>query len=262
MARVLGAAEPLALGVIAAIRDGDLTTLETLLAEHPDLAGAVIEEVPGGDDTAEAHRRSLLHVATDWPGHFPNGAQVVQLLIDAGADVNARFAGPHTETPLHWAASCDDVAVLDVLLDNGADIDAEGAVIAGRGPLADATAFAQWRAARRLVERGATANSFEAACLGMLDVVRSQFAEAERASGGVPREWILAGFWGACHGGQIETAAYLLERGAELDWVAPWDATTPIEAAERNGFDEMVAWLRDRGAASPRPPRGRPGASD
>ena len=35
------------------------------------------------------------------------------------------------ETPLHWAASCDDVAVLDALLDAGADIHAPGAVIGG-----------------------------------------------------------------------------------------------------------------------------------
>lgn len=57
--------------------------------------------------------RTLLHVVTDWPGHYPNGAATVALLIAAGTDVNARFAGPHTETPLHWAASSDDVEVLD-----------------------------------------------------------------------------------------------------------------------------------------------------
>jgi 3-Oxoacyl-[acyl-carrier-protein (ACP)] synthase III C terminal/Ankyrin repeat len=95
-------------------------------------------------------------VVTDWPGHYPNRAATVAALVAAGAEVNARFTGPHAETPLHWAASSDDVPVLDALLDAGADIDAPGAVIGGGAPLSDATAFGQWNAARRLVERGAT----------------------------------------------------------------------------------------------------------
>ena len=72
----------------------------------------------------------------------------------------------HTETPLHWAASCDDVDVMEVLLDHGADIEAEGACIGGGTPLADAVAFGQWRAARRLIERGAEAQSLAVGCPG------------------------------------------------------------------------------------------------
>jgi len=59
----------------------------------------------------------LLHVATDWPGHFPHVSASIAALVEAGADVNARFHGPHEETPLHWAASSADVAALDALLD-------------------------------------------------------------------------------------------------------------------------------------------------
>ena len=73
-------------------------------------------------------------------------------LVAADADVNAHFTGPHAETPLHWAASSDDVAVLEALIAVGADLDAEGSVIDGGAPLADAVAFGQWNAARRLVE--------------------------------------------------------------------------------------------------------------
>ena len=43
---------------------------------------------------------------TDWPGYFPNGPEVVRLLVVAGADPDARYPGE--ETPLHWAASSDD----------------------------------------------------------------------------------------------------------------------------------------------------------
>lgn len=109
--------EPAAQAVVAAIHGGDLDALGLLLSEHPGLAGAQLGSEPAGDESGIA--RSLLHVVTDWPGHFPNGAATVALLVEAGADVNARFTGPHAETPLHWAASSDDVEVLDALLDAG-----------------------------------------------------------------------------------------------------------------------------------------------
>jgi ankyrin repeat protein len=73
-------------------------------------------------------------VATDWPGHFPNGPAIVAVLVAAGADVDARFAGAHRETPLHWAASTNGVAVLAALLEAGADIDADGGVIGNGTP--------------------------------------------------------------------------------------------------------------------------------
>ena len=124
---------------------------------------------------------------TDWPGHVPEAAAKIAALVAAGADVNARFTGPHTETPLHWAASSDDVDALDALLDAGADIEADGAVIGGGTPIADAVAFGQWKAARRLLERGARTNLWQAAALGLLDRVRDELAGAAAHAGG-PRQ--------------------------------------------------------------------------
>ena len=78
------------------------------------------------------------------------------MLVEFGADVNAPFGGPqHDETPLHWAASSDDVVMVDALLDAGADIEARGGTIAGGTALDDAVGYEQWRAAARLLERGA-----------------------------------------------------------------------------------------------------------
>ena len=105
--------DALASGAITAIHAGDVAALESLLREQPGLATAAssLAVAKGGG------ARTLLHIVTDFPGNYPNGAAIVATLIAAGADVNARFGGAHTETPLHWAASCDDVAVLDKLLD-------------------------------------------------------------------------------------------------------------------------------------------------
>src|SRR4051794_26289285 len=115
--------DPLAVAVVEAIRTGDVFALERLLGERPGLARGSLASA-GCDE-----ERSLLHVATDWPGHFANGPATVTALIGAGAVVDDRFVGPHSETPLHWAASSDDVEVLDVLIDAGADVEARGGVI-------------------------------------------------------------------------------------------------------------------------------------
>ena len=231
--------DPLAVAVVEAIHTGDLPTLERLLRENPGLARARL-----GDDDPDGMSRTLLHVATDWPGRFPNGAATVAVLVDAGADVNARFRGPHEETPLHWAASSDDVEVLDALLDAGADIESPGGVIGGGTPLADARAFGQWQAAHRLVERGAQTTLQDAATFGLMDRLEGYFAGGTQPS---PEE-ISRAFWGACHGGQRRAAEYLLNRGADLNWIPPWERLTPLDAAQRSEAGELVEWLRARGA--------------
>jgi ankyrin repeat protein len=78
----------------------------------------------------------------------------VAVLVAAGADLDAAGipGDPSQETPLHWAASNDDVELVDALLDAGADVNVPGSVIGGLGPIADAAVFGGQRAGRRLVE--------------------------------------------------------------------------------------------------------------
>jgi uncharacterized protein len=89
----------IAADVVAAIRDGDLAVLRELIDQHPQLA------------TARVHGRTALHAVADWPGYYPNGPAAVRLLVASGADPNARTEGGAPETPLHWAASSDDLDV-------------------------------------------------------------------------------------------------------------------------------------------------------
>src|SRR6266511_2912095 len=135
---------PLAVAVTEAIQTGDLAALRRVLREHPDLAAAHL-----GD---EGEARTLLHVSTDWHGHFPNGPAVVAALVEAGTDPPA------------------------------------------------------------------------------------------------PDE-VTDAFWQACHGGQRQTAEYLRDRGADLNWVG-WNDRTPLDIAEAQGAGEVVEWLRSQGGRS------------
>jgi hypothetical protein len=233
----LSSDDPRSSAVVSAIQRGDVSALRSMLDTDPALAAARIV-----DDRQV--KRTLLHVLTDWPGHFPNGAETAAALIRAGADVDARVTPPAldgvAETPLHWAASSDDVTLVDALLDAGADIEAPGAVFTGGAPMSDAVVFAQWNAARRLLARGAQTTLWQAAALGLLDRVQVALAQTAPALQDLDNA-----LWCAAHGGQRETAELLLNHGADPAWVGH-DTLTAAQAAQRSHAHALAAWLREQ----------------
>jgi uncharacterized protein len=239
--------DPVALLLVQAIRGGDVEELRRLLGEHPGLATARIEGARGGS-------RTPLHIATDWPGYFPNGPQVVVALVEAGAEVDARGEGKGAaETPLHWAASSDDVDVASALIDAGADIEAPGASIAGGVALDNAIGYGCWQVARLLVERGARVEKlWHAAALGM----RSRVEELLGATPPPSKQDVTDAFYQACAGAQRRVAEYLLGRGADLDGSPSWGDDTPLDAASgtETRRELLVSWLRAQGARSARDP--------
>ena len=48
---------------------------------------------------------------------------------------------------------------------------------------------------------------------------------------------------------------WLATASADLNWVPPWENLTPLDAAIRDGADELLRWLRERGATSAATPR-------
>lgn len=230
----ISTSDELAIAVTSAIHDGDAARLQALLDANPGLArGRIV------DDKGVA--RTLLHVAADWPGHFPNAARTIAILAEAGAELDAVVrpfcAGGAEETPLHWAASSNDVAVIDALLDAGANMEAPGAIFTGGSPMSDAIIFAQWNAARRLLERGAKTTIWQAAALGLLDIVQ-HFVDREPKPS---HHEITNALWHACRGGQLQAATYLVEQGANVHWIGH-DKKTPLEVARESGAAELVEW--------------------
>lgn len=235
---LLQSQDSLAIEMVDAIQNGDIPSVKRLLNENKGLATARIGDGKGS--------RSLLDIATDWPGHFPNVAETIRILVSSGAELNPLTEGGVGETALHWAASSDDVEAIDALLDCGADIEAPGAVLGGGPPLSDAVGFGQWKAARRLVERGAITDLPHSAALGLMDQMEKRLNSVPPPSS----EEINHAFWYACHGGQRETAEHLLDHGADSNWLPPWEDLTPLDTARREGTTEFVDWLRSIGAKS------------
>jgi ankyrin repeat protein len=226
--------------LVAAIRSGDTGVLGRLLDEEPGLASSAIGGAYGN--------RTPLHVVADWPGYFPNGPEVVQILIGAGADPNARNPGKQfAETPLHWAASSDDVDVAAALINGGADVEAPDGSIGT--PLDNAIGYACWHVARLLVARGAMVGKlWHAAALGMLSRVQELLTKRPTPEA----HDISQAFWHACDAGERRAAELLYGHGADLNWIPDYAKTTALDAANSLGTrrQNVVRWLRELGATS------------
>lgn len=230
-------ADPNADAAVAAIRSGDVAALAQVLTEAPDLARAPVPGYQG---------RTLLHVATDWPGYLPNGPEVVRVLIGHGADPNHRGGnGKAGETPLHWAASSDDADVARALLDGGADAEAPDGSIGT--PLDNAIGYGCWHVAELLAATGARIDKlWHAAALGRLDRLETLLASSP------DQDQISQAFWHACAASQRRTAQRLLDAGADLTWTPDYADGSPLDAASEKSTSQqnIIEWLQERGATS------------
>jgi uncharacterized protein len=236
--------DPVAVELAGAIRGGELGALRRIVGERPELA--TVRMI--GRNGLEGGWRTPLHVATDWPGYFPAAPEAVALLLEAGADPNDDTGGDRPETPLHWAASSDDVDVAVVLVDGGARLDTPGGSIGT--PLDNAIGYGCWHVARLIVERGAPVDAlWHAAALGMLGRLEELLAvDPPPTQGDVDNA-----FWQACHGGQRRAAERLLAAGADIN-------ASPDYASNKTGLEQAIApdtrrdllasWLREHGAGS------------
>ena len=228
---------PAAIELLLAVQSGDIGAVKRLISTAPHLATARFN--------ARGGTRTALHLVADWPGYFPNGPQIVHLLIDAGADPNAATTPEPAETPLHWAASSDDVDVAAALINHGADLETPGGSIGT--PLDNAIGYSCWHVARLLAVRGARVDKiWHAAALGQLDTLEELLASSTTP------DQVSQGFWHACAAGQRRAAQRLHDAGAQLTWTPDYAHGTALDAALGRGTrqDNVIQWLQSLGVHS------------
>lgn len=235
---------PIAVELVAAVRSGDVAGVRRLITANPELVVARF--------AARCGTSTALHLPTDWPGYFPNGPEIVRVLLEAGGDPNALTTGggsdvpgPGSETPLHYAASSDDADVAQALIDGGADLEIPDGSIGT--PLDNAVGYACWHVARLLVSRGARVDKlWHAGALGMLDRLDDLLSQGSDA------ELVSQAFWHACGAGQRRAAERLLSEGADLNWEPDYAEGTALDAAGGLGTQQenVLSWLKSSGARS------------
>jgi ankyrin repeat protein len=121
--------------IIRACKSGNLLRVRELLKTDSGLVNSL-----------DSDASTPLHCAT-WKGHL----EVVRLLLDAGANVNAHNENDHWgTTPLHAAAHANQAAIAQLLIDRGAEINALDR--SGKTPLFHTT-FHKAKAVAKLLER-------------------------------------------------------------------------------------------------------------
>jgi ankyrin repeat protein len=232
-----------------AIQAKDDAKLAVILKRHPWLAKA-----------SGTNGNHLLHFAVNH-----DNPRLVGVLLEAGADPDA--ANDKGATPLTQAAYGGKVQAIELLLAEGASVDAE-AYGDGGTPLAFALFWGHRDAADKLAEVAiAPRNLRMAAGLGRVDVMAEFFdasatlkpeagfhREFHRPHTGFPfwqpsadsQEIIDEALNYAARSGRVEAMAFLFARGADLDSV-PYQATA-LTQATLNGQLDAIAWLLDHGA--------------
>lgn len=231
---------------VDAVISGDIETLELLLRREPDLIRM---------RSSIAHRAMLIHYVAangveDERQRTPvNAVDVANVLIDAGAEIDATFLdGGSGTTPLvslvtsfHPHKAGVAAELVSVFVNAGARVDG----IKGDGePLRLALSSEYPESVQALLECGARIANVEiAAGLGELELVERFVDE-----GGVSSRELEEAFWSACKYGHTEVAECLLKCGLDIDARGGANNTGLMLASQR-GRRDMVEMLLDYGAS-------------
>ncbi|KAH7187151.1 hypothetical protein DER44DRAFT_816595 [Fusarium oxysporum] len=201
-----------------------------------------LEHSPDLEDT---YRRTPLWYAAQ-NGH----KAVVELLLVAGADVNAAAAANHGLTALQVAAGGGHLEVVEKLLAGGANVNAAAATFArGRTALQAAAGGGHLEVVEKLLAAGADVNAAAAAAgEDHLEVVEKLLAAGADVNPAAGINFGRTALQAAAGGGHLEVVDKLLAAGANVNAAACLDGRTALQVAAEGGHLEVVEKLLAAGA--------------
>jgi ankyrin repeat protein len=228
-------------GLLAAAVLGDVGVVREHLAADADAAVALDEE--------RGWPPLLYACYSRWhqiePDRAPGLAEVVRLLLAAGADPNANDGGrPRYRSALMGAVEVNNPQITEVLLDAGADPDP------GQ-PIAEAAAHRDLRCLRLLLAHGARVAStwaVGAAVFNDAPGAASLLLDALATAGGRAADAPTDVLPDAAATASFPVVAALLDAGADPR-AADSDGVSALRLAVRAGKEETAARLRALGAA-------------
>jgi uncharacterized protein len=225
----------------SAIDEGDVSAVASILGADP---GAATRDIAWADGRGGGGASQPIGYICLAPFHgrarHDRMGEIARLLLAAGAPVDGAPDSP--ETPLVTAASYDEPAVAQALIEAGADLSGRGFAAPGGTALAHATYFGNPAVADALLAAGAPIQTLtEAAGAGRLDDLLLA------GSGDDERAWALRTA-AVCE--RVEAIGRLLDAGADIH--VEVEGGTALHWAAWYGKPRSVRHLLDRGAAPQR----------
>ena len=219
--------------LFAAARKGDFTTVKYMLEKYPDMKSA---KDTGG--------WTLLHVAF-------NSRELVEYLIENGADIKARSDGQWT--PLHNQAYRGHLDSVELLLQHGADIEAKTSF--GHTPLLSSVRWDRIEVTKFLIDKGANVNPTTE--LGRTPLIISAiegnpelarlFLDCDADISIKDKNYKRTALHFAALYGQLDIVDALVKKGANIN---ERDAAgkTPLDYANQYGHGKVAKLLKSSGA--------------
>jgi ankyrin repeat protein len=235
---------------------------DAVVSGNPDVLGRLLESDPSlvRARSARTHHATLLHYVGSngvegWRQRAPqNIVQIAQMLLDAGADVNAvadMYRGSTTiglaATSIHpWRKGVLQ-PLLQLLIERGAAFDVPDAG-SSNGIVQACLANGRSAGAELMARHGAPLNLESAAGVGRLDLVKKYFDDAGRLTNSATPEQMKDGFTWACEFGRRDVVEFLLDRGMDIGARLRHHGQTGLHWAAGGAHVETVGLLISRGA--------------